>query len=54
MGVIEVVELVFAVLGVAGTVASITPNKSDNEAIQFVWSFINLLGQNVGNAKNKE
>ena len=50
----ELVKLVLAGLGVAATVAAITPNTSDNVVLSLIYKFINLLGQNVGNAKNKE
>ena len=41
------------VVGVAALVATLTPNTSDNNAVDFVLNIINMLGANVGRAKNK-
>ena len=45
-------ELVVQVVGVASLVATLTPNVSDNKAVDFVLNIINMLGANVGKAKN--
>ena len=42
------------VVGVAALVATLTPNTSDNKAVDFVLNLINMLGANVGKSKNKE
>ena len=41
------------VVGVAALVATLTPNASDNKAVDFVLNIINMLGANVGKSKNK-
>ena len=41
------------VVGVAALVATLTPNTSDNKAVDFVLNIINMLGANVGKSKNK-
>ena len=41
------------VVGVAALVATLTPNTSDNKAVEFVLNIINMLGANVGKSKNK-
>ena len=41
------------VVGVAALVATLTPNTSDNKAVDFVLNVINMLGANVGKSKNK-
>jgi hypothetical protein len=41
------------VVGVAALVATLTPNTSDNKAVDFVLNIINMLGANVGKSKNQ-
>lgn len=45
---VEVITVIFAVLGVFSSIARVTPNDSDNAAIEWVWKFINTLGQHPG------
>ena len=45
-------ELLIQVVGIASLVATLTPNTSDNKAVDFVLNIINMLGANVGKAKN--
>ena len=40
------------VVGVAALVATLTPNTSDNKAVDFVLNIINMLGANIGKSKN--
>jgi len=47
-----ILELVVQIVGVASLVATMTPNVSDNKAVDFVLNIINLLGANVGKSKN--
>lgn len=47
-----ILELVIQIVGVASLVATMTPNVSDNKAVDFVLNIINLLGANVGKSKN--
>ena len=49
---VALVELLVQIVGVASLIASITPNESDNKAVDFILNIINLLGANIGNAKN--
>ena len=49
----QIVELVLALVGIASTIATMTPNKTDDKAVQFVLDLINMLGMNMGKAKNK-
>lgn len=35
-------------------IAAITPNKSDDKWVNFALKWINIIGANVGNAKNVE
>ena len=43
-----------ALIGFLAIIASITPNKSDDKAIQMLLNLINKGGMNVGKAKNEE
>ena len=36
----------------AALVATLTPNTSDNKAVDFVLNIINMLGANLGKSKN--
>lgn len=47
-------EIAGMVIAVAAAVAAITPNKTDNEIVNKIIKVVNVLGLNVGNAKNKE
>jgi hypothetical protein len=49
----KIAEIVVAVVGVAAIVAAMTPNASDNKAIDFILNIVNALGGNVGKAKNQ-
>ena len=46
-------SVITQVVGVAALVATLTPNTSDNKAVDFVLNIINMLGANVGKSKNK-
>ena len=45
-------SIITQVVGVAALVATLTPNTSDNKAVDFVLNIINMLGANVGKSKN--
>ena len=45
-------EIIVKVIGIAAIVAAVTPNASDNKAVDFILNIINALGGNVGKAKN--
>ena len=53
MGIVEIIEIVLAVIGAAATIAAITPTKRDDEIVGFILKLVNVIGMNVGNAKNK-
>ena len=40
-------------IGVFSTIATITPNKTDDKIVQFLLDLVNFLGGNVGKAANK-
>ena len=45
-------SIITQVVCVAALVATLTPNTSDNKAVDFVLNIINMLGANVGKSKN--
>jgi hypothetical protein len=45
-------SIITQVVGVAALVATLTPNTSDNKAVDFVLNIINMLGANLGKSKN--
>jgi hypothetical protein len=47
----EYIEILFALLGLASTVARITPNTSDNRWMDAAWKFVNALGLRGGPTK---
>jgi hypothetical protein len=47
-----ILELVVQIVGVASLIATMTPNDSDNKAVDFVLNIVNMLGANVGKSKN--
>ena len=48
----SVFDIIVRVVGVAAIVAALTPNTSDNKAVDFILNIVNALGGNVGKAKN--
>lgn len=48
------VPLFTAIVTTFAAVAAVTPNKVDNKIAAFLVKAINLLGLNVGQAKNKD
>ena len=45
-------SIITQIVGVAALVATLTPNQSDNKAVDFVLNIINMLGANIGKSKN--
>ena len=41
-----------SIIGSAAIIATLTPNKSDDRIVQWLWDIINFVGANVGKAKN--
>ncbi len=48
------IKVGLAAIGAFSIVASQTPNKADDKVAQKLLNIVNVLGMNVGNAKNKE
>lgn len=48
----QIVEAILAFLGFAAIIAQFTSNKSDDEWVQRIYDWINILGMNNGKAKN--
>ena len=46
--------VISSVVSLAAAIAAITPNKSDDAVVQKILDVINVLGLNVGKAKNKD
>jgi len=43
-----------AIVGAMAILATMTPNKTDNKVVlQIILDIINMIGANVGKAKNK-
>ena len=49
---VNLYSIITQVVGVAALVATLTPNTSDNKAVDFVLNIINMLGANIGKSKN--
>ena len=45
---------ILVVVGAFATLATLTPNKSDDRVLQIILDIVNFLGANIGKAKNKE
>tara|TARA_R100001163_G_C4971520_1_gene131231 strand:+ start:257 stop:442 length:186 start_codon:yes stop_codon:yes gene_type:complete len=48
-----ITDVVLKVVGAFAVVASMTPNDTDNRAAQMLADLVNLLGFNVGKARNE-
>lgn len=48
----SIVDILVHIVGVAAVVATLTPNESDNKAVDFILNLINMLGGNLGRASN--
>ena len=46
--------IITTVVTLAASVSAITPNQVDNKIIQFIVDLLNVLGLNIGTAKNAE
>jgi hypothetical protein len=51
-GLIDFVALASSVIGVAATIAALTPTPKDDSAVAFLRKIIDWVGMNVLNAKN--
>lgn len=45
--------IITSVVGVFAMIATMTKNKADNMFVDILYRIINVLGGNIGNAKNK-
>ena len=50
----EVLDVVAKVIARGAAIAAITPTKADNDLLNKLLGFVNLLGLNVLKAKNKD
>jgi hypothetical protein len=50
----NIISVVTAVVTLAAAIAAITPSNSDNKVIQKILDVVNLLGINIGAAKNAD
>ena len=48
----NLVEIAFQIAGAFAIIASMTPNENDNKIADYILKFINVVGFNVGNARN--
>ena len=48
------VSIITAVVTVAAAITAVTPSKVDNTWLQKIVSLLNLLGLNLGSAKNAD
>ena len=46
------IDLVAKVIAICAAIAAITPSRWDNDLLTKVSGFVNLLGLNVGKARN--
>ena len=50
----EILQIVFMVIGVAASIAAITPTPKDDDFIRKIRKALDVFGMNVGNAKNRD
>lgn len=43
---------VFAVMGAAAAIAALTPTPKDDSVVAFLRKIVDIIGMNIGNAKN--
>tara|TARA_R100001463_G_scaffold39003_1_gene83636 strand:+ start:373 stop:528 length:156 start_codon:yes stop_codon:yes gene_type:complete len=49
----QIIDIATAIISIASIIAAVTPSKIDNEVLNKIMQFINILAVNVANAKNK-
>lgn len=42
------------IISIAAIISAATPNKTDNKILDAILKIINILGINIGKAKNKD
>lgn len=50
----QIIEGITMIVGGFAVIATLTPNEHDNVIVKKTLDAINVLGANVGNAKNQE
>ena len=50
----EILDVVAKVIALCAAIAAVTPTKVDNDLLNKLLGFVNLLGLNVLKAKNKD
>ena len=45
---------VLIVIGAAASIATLTPNKTDDKILQLILDLVNFVGANFGKAKNND
>lgn len=50
----SIIDIVTKVVAACAAIAAITPSKFDNDLLSKISGFINLLGLNVGRARNAD
>lgn len=53
MNAFDYFQIALAIVGAFASIATITPNETDNKIADFLLKAINILGANVGKAQNK-
>jgi hypothetical protein len=46
------IQLAVSIIGAFAVIATMTPNEADNKIANWLLKFVNLLGANVGKARN--
>ena len=46
--------IISSAVGLFAAIATVTPNEADNKILSYIYKGINLLGLNIGKAKNEE
>lgn len=54
MDIMQWVTVILTGIGAFSTIATITPNESDDKVSNCILKIINLLAMNFGKAKNEE
>ena len=52
VGLVNLLAAAATIVGIFASIATMTPNESDNKIVDFLLKVINFLGANFGNAKN--
>jgi hypothetical protein len=50
----DLLKVATSIIGTFALIATMTPNKSDDEIVDKIWKAINFLGANTGKSANKD